>query len=83
MHPERRRQPRLAAAYFGLALSEYQATQERDPTNFEALNRYAHVFWEWRHGEANGKPAGGPGTGAGATGGVECPEGDRDDRGQA
>ena len=59
--PERRRHAALAAAYFGLALSEYQATQEQDPTNFEALNRYAHVFWEWRHGEADGTLPAGPG----------------------
>jgi hypothetical protein len=50
--PERQRHTVLAAAYFSLALFEYGATQERDPTNFAALNRYAHVFWEWRQGEA-------------------------------
>ena len=59
--PERRPHAALAAAYFGLALSEYQATQEQDPTNFDALNRYAHVFWEWRHGEADGTLPAGPG----------------------
>jgi tetratricopeptide (TPR) repeat protein len=59
--PESRRDAALAAAYYGLALSEYQATQERDPTNVEALNRYAHVFWEWRHGEADETLPAGPG----------------------
>ena len=58
--PERRPHAALAAAYFGRALAEYQATQERDPTNFEALNRYAHVFWEWRQGEADGTLPAGP-----------------------
>lgn len=43
----------LAVAYLGLALVEYEKTLERDPTNFEALNRYALVFWEWRSGQAN------------------------------
>ncbi len=51
--PERQWHADLAAAYFDLALAEYRATQERDPTNFEALNRYAQVFWEWRHGEVD------------------------------
>ena len=37
----RRRNAPLAATYFGRALAEYRATQQRDPTNFEALNRYA------------------------------------------
>jgi tetratricopeptide (TPR) repeat protein len=51
----------LAAAYFALALGEYQATLERDPTNFDALNRYASVFWEWRRAEAGKLLPTGPG----------------------
>jgi tetratricopeptide (TPR) repeat protein len=51
--PGRRSHGELAAAYFGLALAEYQATLDRDPTNFEALNRYANVFWDWRRGETS------------------------------
>jgi tetratricopeptide (TPR) repeat protein len=50
--PARKRESTLAAAYFGLALSEYQATLDRDPTNFDVLNRYASVFWDWRRAEA-------------------------------
>lgn len=51
--PDRKRHGKLAEAYFDLALTEYEATLKRDPTNFEALNRYAHVFWEWRRGKAD------------------------------
>jgi tetratricopeptide (TPR) repeat protein len=59
--PARRHNGELAAAYFGLALEEYQATLDRDPTNFEALNRYAQVFWDWRRGEADKVVETGPG----------------------
>jgi tetratricopeptide (TPR) repeat protein len=57
---DRQRQGKLAAAYFGLALAEYQATLERDPTSFDALNRYASVFWEWRRAEAGKAVSTGP-----------------------
>jgi tetratricopeptide (TPR) repeat protein len=57
----KQRQEKLVAAYFGLALAEYQATLERDPTNFDALNRYASVFWEWRRAEAGKMVSTGPG----------------------
>ena len=60
-HPDRQWHATLAAAYFGHALTEYRETQKRDPTSFEALNRYAHVFWEWRHAEANTPLPDGPG----------------------
>jgi tetratricopeptide (TPR) repeat protein len=59
--PDRKRHGKLAEAYFDLALTEYQATLKRDPTNFEALNRYAHVFWEWRRGKADKVLETGPG----------------------
>jgi tetratricopeptide (TPR) repeat protein len=55
------RPSKLAATYFALALDEYQATLERDPTNFDALNRYASVFWEWRRAEAGKLLSTGPG----------------------
>ena len=60
-HPDRKRHGKLAEAYFDLALTEHQATLKRDPTNFEALNRYAHVFWEWRRGKADKILEKGPG----------------------
>jgi tetratricopeptide (TPR) repeat protein len=58
---ERQLQRGRAAVYFELALAEYQATLERDPTNFDALNRYSSVFLDWRRAEARGFVSKGPG----------------------
>lgn len=37
-----------AHTYYRLALSEYEAALELDPTNLSALNGYAYAVWEWR-----------------------------------
>ena len=59
--PDPRDHAALAAEYFDRALAEYRETQKRDPTSFDALTRYAHVFWEWRHAKANALVRSGPG----------------------
>jgi tetratricopeptide (TPR) repeat protein len=59
--PDKQLQRGRAAVYFELALAEYQATLERDPTSFDALNRYASVFLDWRRAEARGFVTTGPG----------------------
>lgn len=38
----------VAARYYQLALDEYQAVINRDPTNVDALNGYAYTFWQQR-----------------------------------